>query len=44
MMKNKRQKFAIIHHSEMTDILLYFISEKEEIVVSKKVKVLHIGE
>lgn len=29
-MKNKKQRFAIIHHSKMTDILLYFISEKEE--------------
>lgn len=35
-MKNKKQKFAIIHQSEMTEILLYFISEKEENLIENK--------
>lgn len=36
MMKNKKQRFAIIHHSEMTDILLYFISERKESLVENE--------
>lgn len=36
MMKNKKQRFAIIHHSKMTDILLYFISERKESLIENE--------
>lgn len=36
MMKNKKQRFAIIHHSKMTDILLYFINERKETLLESE--------